>query len=148
MYPEYKREFYKICSREFTENYFSKIQDFSKWLKSRILNHYRFPKKILPKKILLSERFLKQDSGSYNTKPRLLSCFLWLGDQFCISVVSYAEFICGVKKFANPEKYQHLVENFIHHVDIIPWDCSCTCNHLIFPWHSRHSVQRSLPNAT
>lgn len=36
-YPEYKREFYKICSREFTENYFSKIQDFSKWLKSRII---------------------------------------------------------------------------------------------------------------
>ena len=35
-YPEYKREFYKICSREFTEIYFSKIQDFSKRLRSRI----------------------------------------------------------------------------------------------------------------
>ncbi len=35
-YPEYKREFYKICTKEFTENYFSKIQEFAKWLKSRI----------------------------------------------------------------------------------------------------------------
>ncbi len=36
-YPEYKREFYKICSREFTDHYFSKIQEFAKWLKSRII---------------------------------------------------------------------------------------------------------------
>ena len=45
-------------------------------------------------------------------------------EQFCISVVSYAEFIYGVKKSSNPEKHQRLVENFILHVDIIPWDCS------------------------
>ena len=36
-YPEYKREFYKICSKEFTEKYFIKIQEFAKWLKSRII---------------------------------------------------------------------------------------------------------------
>lgn len=35
-YPEYKREFYKICTKEFTDNYFSKIQDFARWLKSQI----------------------------------------------------------------------------------------------------------------
>lgn len=45
-------------------------------------------------------------------------------EQFCISVVSYAEFIYGIQKSANPEKHQRLVENFILHVDIIPWDCS------------------------
>jgi len=35
-YPEYKREFYKICTKNFTDNYFSKIQEFAKWLKSQI----------------------------------------------------------------------------------------------------------------
>lgn len=45
-------------------------------------------------------------------------------EQFCISVVSYAEFIYGVKKSSNPEKHRRLVENFVLHVDIIPWDCS------------------------
>ena len=45
-------------------------------------------------------------------------------EQFCISVVSYAEFIYGVQKSSNPKKHQRLVENFILHVDIIPWDCA------------------------
>lgn len=36
-YPEYKKEFYKLCSKPFTEKYFSKIKDFSEWLKSRII---------------------------------------------------------------------------------------------------------------
>ena len=35
-YPEYKREFYKICTKNFTDNYFLKIQEFAKWLKSQI----------------------------------------------------------------------------------------------------------------
>ncbi|NOY69051.1 MAG: HEPN domain-containing protein [Deltaproteobacteria bacterium] len=35
-YPEYKREFYKICTREFAEKYFQKIEEFASWLKSRI----------------------------------------------------------------------------------------------------------------
>ena len=35
-YPEYKREFYKICTKEFTNNYFSKIQEFARWIKSQI----------------------------------------------------------------------------------------------------------------
>ena len=35
-YPEYKREFYKICTREFTEDYFGKIKEFAQWLKSLI----------------------------------------------------------------------------------------------------------------
>ncbi len=36
-YPEYKKEFYKICTKEFTDNYFSKTQEFSRWLKSQII---------------------------------------------------------------------------------------------------------------
>ncbi len=35
-YPEYRREFYKLCTRTFAEGYFIKIKDFSKWLKSQI----------------------------------------------------------------------------------------------------------------
>ena len=35
-YSEYKREFYKICTKNFTDNYFLKIQEFAKWLKSQI----------------------------------------------------------------------------------------------------------------
>lgn len=35
-YPEYRREFYKLCTKEFTESYFTKIKDFSKWLTSQI----------------------------------------------------------------------------------------------------------------
>jgi tRNA(fMet)-specific endonuclease VapC len=45
-------------------------------------------------------------------------------EQFCISVVSYAEFIYGVEKSSDPEKHRRLVENFILHVDIIPWNRS------------------------
>jgi HEPN domain-containing protein len=35
-YPEYQREFYKLCTKEFAEKYLIKIKDFSKWLTSQI----------------------------------------------------------------------------------------------------------------
>jgi len=35
-YPEYRREFYKLCTKEFTEDYFSRMKDFSQWLTSQI----------------------------------------------------------------------------------------------------------------
>ena len=43
-------------------------------------------------------------------------------DQFCISIITYAEFIFGIQKSANPEKHQSVVEKFIPHVDILSWD--------------------------
>ncbi len=33
-YPDYKLEFYKRCTKEFTEEYFNKIKELNKWLKS------------------------------------------------------------------------------------------------------------------
>jgi len=33
-YPEYKNEFYKICTKDFTKGYFIKIKEFYKWQKS------------------------------------------------------------------------------------------------------------------
>lgn len=33
-YPEYKQEFYKICTKEFTEGYFEKIKEYYEWIKS------------------------------------------------------------------------------------------------------------------
>jgi len=35
-YPQYKLEFYKLCNREFTIEYFNKIQDIFKWIKFHI----------------------------------------------------------------------------------------------------------------
>ncbi|NOG96448.1 MAG: HEPN domain-containing protein [Ignavibacteriae bacterium] len=35
-YPDYKNEFYKICTKDFTENYFNKVKEFYQWLKSQI----------------------------------------------------------------------------------------------------------------
>ena len=35
-YPDYKQEFYKKCSKSFTERYFIKIKEHHKWLKSQI----------------------------------------------------------------------------------------------------------------
>jgi HEPN domain-containing protein len=35
-YPEYRREFYKLCTKEFTERYFTQIKDFAQWLTSQI----------------------------------------------------------------------------------------------------------------
>jgi len=35
-YPEYKSEFYKLCTKEFAEKYFHEIEEFASWLKSRI----------------------------------------------------------------------------------------------------------------
>jgi len=36
-YPEFKREFYKTCTREFAENYLVKIKETQKWLTSLII---------------------------------------------------------------------------------------------------------------
>lgn len=33
-YPEYKQEFYKICTREYAEEYFEKIKEQYRWIKS------------------------------------------------------------------------------------------------------------------
>lgn len=35
-YPEYRKEFYKLCTIDFTNRYFIQIKEFSEWLKSRI----------------------------------------------------------------------------------------------------------------
>lgn len=36
-YPNYKNEFYKICTKEFTEKNFNKIKGFYQWLQSQII---------------------------------------------------------------------------------------------------------------
>lgn len=36
-YPEYRREFYKLCTQEFTEGYFTQIKELATWLKSQIV---------------------------------------------------------------------------------------------------------------
>jgi len=33
-YPEYRQEFYKSCTKEFAEEYFDKIKEQYKWIKS------------------------------------------------------------------------------------------------------------------
>lgn len=33
-YPDYQFDFYKTCTKEYTESNFNKIKDYSKWLKS------------------------------------------------------------------------------------------------------------------
>jgi HEPN domain-containing protein len=35
-YPQYKQEFYKVCTKEFTVYYFDKIKEIFKWIKSHI----------------------------------------------------------------------------------------------------------------
>ncbi len=35
-YPEYRREFYRLCTREFAEGYFTQIKEFITWLRSQI----------------------------------------------------------------------------------------------------------------
>jgi HEPN domain-containing protein len=35
-YPDYKFEFYKKCTKEFTKQYFGKIKEFYQWLLSQI----------------------------------------------------------------------------------------------------------------
>ncbi len=35
-YPEYRREFYKLCTEEFAGRYFTQMKDFSQWLTSQI----------------------------------------------------------------------------------------------------------------
>ena len=36
-YPEYRSEFYRLCTREFAEGYFTKIKEFTTWLTSQIM---------------------------------------------------------------------------------------------------------------
>ncbi len=36
-YPEYKREFYKLCTKKFATKYYSQIQEFSKWIRSQVI---------------------------------------------------------------------------------------------------------------
>ena len=36
-YPEYRNEFYRLCTKEFTEGYFTRIKEFAIWLKSQII---------------------------------------------------------------------------------------------------------------
>ena len=36
-YPEYSSEFYKLCTGEFAEGYFTKIKEFITWLTSQIV---------------------------------------------------------------------------------------------------------------
>ncbi len=35
-YPEYKREFYKRCTKDYADQYYTKIKEYYQWLKSRI----------------------------------------------------------------------------------------------------------------
>lgn len=35
-YPEYKNEFYKRCTKEFSQEYFERIKELAKWLKSQL----------------------------------------------------------------------------------------------------------------
>jgi len=35
-YPEYKNEFYKMCTKELAEKYLSQIKEFLKWLKFQL----------------------------------------------------------------------------------------------------------------
>jgi len=35
-YPEYHREFYKLCTKKYAEEYLIKIKDFYQWLRSQI----------------------------------------------------------------------------------------------------------------
>jgi HEPN domain-containing protein len=35
-YPDYKLEFYKRCTKEYTTEYFDKIKEFYRWFKSRL----------------------------------------------------------------------------------------------------------------
>ncbi len=45
-------------------------------------------------------------------------------DQFCLSIVTYAEFIYGIQRSTNPEKHQSVVDQFITHVDVLSWNRS------------------------
>lgn len=36
-YPEFKREFYKLCTKDFSERYFVRIKEMHEWLQSQIL---------------------------------------------------------------------------------------------------------------
>jgi len=35
-YPEYRSEFYKLCTKEFAQGYFNRIKEFAAWLKFQI----------------------------------------------------------------------------------------------------------------
>ncbi len=53
---------------------------------------------------------------------QVLKCFdTFKMEQFSISIITYSEFIYGVKRSANPKKHQGIIDKFILHVDILPW---------------------------
>ena len=35
-YPDYKQEFYKMCTKEYASDYFVHIKEFYEWLKSQL----------------------------------------------------------------------------------------------------------------
>ena len=35
-YPDYKQEFYKMCTKEYAGSYFVRVKEFFEWLKSRL----------------------------------------------------------------------------------------------------------------
>ena len=35
-YPDYKLDFYKLCTKEYVDKYFKKIKEYYKWLKSHL----------------------------------------------------------------------------------------------------------------
>lgn len=43
-------------------------------------------------------------------------------EQFCISMITYAEFVYGIENSKNPDKHRSIVEQFVHHVDVLSWD--------------------------
>jgi len=45
-------------------------------------------------------------------------------EQFSISIITYAEFMYGIEISPNSQKHRTIVEKFILHVDILPWDQS------------------------
>lgn len=69
---------------------------------------------------------LDTDICSYimREKPRhVLEKFKTLSmDQIFISAITYAEFMFGVEASVSREKHRRIVEQFVLHVDVIPWD--------------------------
>lgn len=43
-------------------------------------------------------------------------------NQLCISVVTYAELIYGVEHSSSKKTNRSIVDDFVRHLDIIPWD--------------------------
>jgi hypothetical protein len=37
-YPDYKQQFYKLCTKEFAEPYMTKIKEYHQWFKSQLIS--------------------------------------------------------------------------------------------------------------